>query len=158
MLISSSCPASHLPELPNNSQQGCSHSVLKCTLLYKGHACFAIQKMTAYFTTWTLLRLSLTSLVVIASASSKCFTFKVPLVSPKIYSRFPTQIPSNLCLVEWFELEGTFKDHLVQTPCHGQRHISLDQDLQSPFLHDLEHFQWGPTNLIVNKISSLRPK
>ena len=34
-------------------------------------------------------------------------------------------------------------DHLVQPPCHGQRHLSLDQGAQSPVQADLEHCQGG---------------
>jgi len=33
-------------------------------------------------------------------------------------------------IIEWFELEGTPKDHLHQPPCHGQGHLSLDQAAQ----------------------------
>ena len=44
-------------------------------------------------------------------------------------------------LTKWFALEGTFEDHLIQTPCHGQRHLSLDYVAQSPIQPDLEHFQ-----------------
>jgi len=40
-------------------------------------------------------------------------------------------------------LEGTFKDHLVQGPCHGQGHLPLDQVAQSPIQPGLEHSQGG---------------
>ena len=42
-------------------------------------------------------------------------------------------------------LEGTFKDYLVQTPCHGQGHLSVDQVVQSIVQLDLEHFPWCTT-------------
>jgi len=44
---------------------------------------------------------------------------------------------------EWFGLEGTFEDHLVQPPCHGLGHLPLDQAAQSPIHPGLEHFQGG---------------
>ena len=48
---------------------------------------------------------------------------------------------------EGFGLEGTFKGHLVQPPCHGQGHLALDQVAQSPVQPGLEHFQgWGIHN------------
>ena len=34
-------------------------------------------------------------------------------------------------LTDLFELEGTFKGHLVQLPCNEQGHLHLDQDAQS---------------------------
>lgn len=40
-------------------------------------------------------------------------------------------------IIEWFVLEGTLKDHLVQPPCHGQGHISTDEVAQSPTQPDL---------------------
>ena len=47
-------------------------------------------------------------------------------------------------IIEWFELEGTFKGHLVQPPCHEQGHLPLDQVAQSPVQPDLECSQgWG---------------
>ena len=46
--------------------------------------------------------------------------------------------------IEGFGLEKTFKDHLVQTPSHGEGHLPLDQVAQSAIQPDLEHFQrWG---------------
>jgi len=42
---------------------------------------------------------------------------------------------------ELFELEGTFKSHLVQLPCNEQGHLQLSQDAQSPIQPDLECFQ-----------------
>jgi len=44
-------------------------------------------------------------------------------------------------MIERFGLEGTFKAHLVQPPCHGQGHHSVDQIAQSPVQPDFEHFQ-----------------
>ena len=36
------------------------------------------------------------------------------------------------------------KDHLVPTPCHGQKHLPLDQVAQSPSQPGFGHFQvWG---------------
>ena len=35
-------------------------------------------------------------------------------------------------ITESFGLEGTLKGHLVQLPCHEQRHGQLDQVAQSP--------------------------
>lgn len=29
--------------------------------------------------------------------------------------------------IEWFRLEATFQDHLVQAPCHGHEYLSQDQ-------------------------------
>ena len=39
---------------------------------------------------------------------------------------------------QWFELEGTFKGHLVQLPCHEQGHPQLGQVAQNPIQPDLE--------------------
>jgi len=58
----------------------------------------------------------------------------------------------------WFKLEGTFKDHLIQFPCHGQGHLSLDQVAQSPIQLNLEHFQGsGSLNFSGQPPSSLSP-
>ena len=35
-------------------------------------------------------------------------------------------------IIEWFGMEGTFKDRLVQIPCCRQGQLSLDQLAQSP--------------------------
>ena len=43
--------------------------------------------------------------------------------------------------IEMFELEGTFKGHLVQLPCSDQGHLQLDQVAQSPIQPDLECLQ-----------------
>jgi len=49
---------------------------------------------------------------------------------------------SFCCMItEWFGWEGTFKDHLVQPPCHWQGHLPLGQVVQSPVQPGLEHFQ-----------------
>jgi len=49
----------------------------------------------------------------------------------------------NHRITERFRSEETFKDDLVQPPCHGQGHLSLDQIAQSPIQTGLEHFQGG---------------
>jgi len=41
-------------------------------------------------------------------------------------------------ITEWFGLEETFKDHLVQPPCHGQARLSWDVVVKSPIQPDLE--------------------
>jgi len=41
-------------------------------------------------------------------------------------------------IIESFELEGTFKGHLVQLLCSEQGHLQQDQVAQSPVLLDLE--------------------
>ena len=43
--------------------------------------------------------------------------------------------------MESFELEGTFKGHLVQLPCNEQGHLQLDQIAQSPIQPDTECLQ-----------------
>jgi len=46
--------------------------------------------------------------------------------------------------IEWFGLEGHFKDHPVHPPCNKQGHLELDQVAQSPLQPDTEFFQrWG---------------
>jgi len=45
-------------------------------------------------------------------------------------------------IINQFGLEGTFKDHLVQPPRHGQGHLSLHQVGKNPIQPELEHFQW----------------
>lgn len=44
-------------------------------------------------------------------------------------------------ITESFQLEGTFKGHLVQLPCTEQGHLQLDQVAQSPVYADLECLQ-----------------
>ena len=39
--------------------------------------------------------------------------------------------PYSQRTIEWFGLEGTLKDLLVQPPCHGQGQLSLDQVAQN---------------------------
>jgi len=53
----------------------------------------------------------------------------------------PVFLPWNHKFIERLALEGPFNDHLVQTPYHGQGHLSLGQ-AQSLFQPDLEHCQW----------------
>lgn len=44
-------------------------------------------------------------------------------------------------------LEGTVKSHLIQTFCHGQEHLPLDQVAPQPVQLCLEHFQgWTSTH------------
>jgi len=59
------------------------------------------------------------------------------------FEEWPTQVSVKFkkIIIEWFELEETFKDHLVQSPCHEQGHLSLDQVVQSPIQPELEQFQ-----------------
>jgi len=47
----------------------------------------------------------------------------------------------NNRIIDWFGLEGTFRGHLVQSPCHGQGHLPLDQVAQSPVQSGLVHFE-----------------
>ena len=54
----------------------------------------------------------------------------------------------SLRITERFRLEGTFKDNLVQPPCHRQEHLSLDQVAQNPAQPDLEHFNDGKVPLL----------
>jgi len=42
-------------------------------------------------------------------------------------------------ITEWFGLEGTFKNHPMQSSCHGQGHLSLDQISERPLQPELEH-------------------
>lgn len=37
-------------------------------------------------------------------------------------------------IIKWFELEETFKDHLIPSSCHGQGHRFLDQVALSPLV------------------------
>lgn len=41
-------------------------------------------------------------------------------------------VTENHRMIGWFVTGWTFKDHLVQHPCHGLGHLSLDQIAQSP--------------------------
>lgn len=56
-----------------------------------------------------------------------------------------------------FGLEGTFKNHLVQTPCHGQGHLLLDQVVQSPIHPNLEHWQRREQNCLILKEHTDKP-
>jgi len=47
----------------------------------------------------------------------------------------------TFCVTEWLGLEGTFKDHLVQFPCHSQGHLALDHVAQSPIQPSIKQFQ-----------------
>jgi len=47
-------------------------------------------------------------------------------------------------IIEFLELEETFKGHLVQLPCNEQRHAQLDQVAQDLIQPGLECLQgWG---------------
>jgi len=51
---------------------------------------------------------------------------------------------ANDRIIESLELEGTFKDHLVQLPCNKQGHTQLDQVAQGliqPYPESLQG--WG---------------
>jgi len=48
--------------------------------------------------------------------------------------------------IEWFGLEGTLKIIWFQPPCHGHRHLPLDQVAQSPIQPGLEHSQGGSSH------------
>lgn len=55
----------------------------------------------------------------------------------------------NHGFTEWFHLEGTFKNHRVQHPCHHQRYLSLDQAAQIPVQPDLD-YKGASTTLLSN--------
>lgn len=46
-----------------------------------------------------------------------------------------------LGIIEWFGLEGIFKIMQVQSLCHGQGHLPLDQVVQSLIQPGLEGFK-----------------
>lgn len=50
-------------------------------------------------------------------------------------------LPIIIINMELFELEGTFKGHLVQLPCNEQRHLQLNEVAQSPVQPNLESLQ-----------------
>lgn len=58
--------------------------------------------------------------------------------------------------MEWFGLEDAFKDHLVQPPCHRQRHLPIDYLDQSPLQNaldtssDMGHLQLLWTTCLVS--------
>ena len=49
--------------------------------------------------------------------------------------------------MESFELEETFKGHLLQLLCNEQEHLQLDQVAQSPIQLDLERLQGWDVHL-----------
>jgi len=52
----------------------------------------------------------------------------------------------NHKIIDWFGLEGTIQDHLVQTSCHGQGHEEVStSSLESsgPLILLLERFHWN---------------
>lgn len=50
---------------------------------------------------------------------------------------FYINVCQKMAVSQWFELEGTIKDYLVQNPCCVQGHLSLAQAAQSPTLNIL---------------------
>ena len=56
--------------------------------------------------------------------------------------------------IESFELEGTFKGHLVQLPCNGQGHLQLHQVAQSPIQTDLECLHGQPCCSVYSPIQA----
>jgi len=58
---------------------------------------------------------------------------------------------------EWFGLEGTFKAHLDQPPCHGQGHLLQYQVAQSPVQSDFERSQHIHPQLLWMTCSSVSP-
>ena len=48
----------------------------------------------------------------------------------------------NQRITEWFGLEETFKDQLVQHTCHGEGYLPLEHDAQSSIQPGLEPLQW----------------
>lgn len=72
-----------------------------------------------------------------------CLNLKFILIKCKV-----TGTPRNGENQRIFLLEGTIESHLVQAPCHGQRHLSLDQVGQRPIQPVHEYFQgWGICHL-----------
>ncbi|KAK4817094.1 hypothetical protein QYF61_027925 [Mycteria americana] len=79
----------------------------------------------------------------------------VDALSMEVFKDRLDGVLSNLIIIEWFGLEGTFKGHLVQPPCKKQGHLQLDQVAQSPFQPGLECFQgWGIYHLSGQPVPS----
>jgi len=55
-------------------------------------------------------------------------------------------------ITESFGLEGTFKGHLVQPPCHEQGHLQLNQVPQSSVQSDLKCFQGRGLDHLAGKL------
>ena len=60
---------------------------------------------------------------------------------PKIQLEYDE--PNISFIIESFELEGSLKGHLVLLSCNEQRHLQLDQVVQSPVQPDFECQGWG---------------
>ena len=83
--------------------------------------------------------------------------------------RITSFITIHLRIIESLELEGTFKDPIVQLPCNEQGHLQLDEVAQCPVQPDLEClWAWGihhlsgqpvpvPHHPYCEKTSSLYP-
>ena len=57
--------------------------------------------------------------------------------------------------MELFELEGTFKGHLVQLPCSEQGHPQLHQ-CSEPIQPDLGHLRgWGTTTSLGRMLGEM---
>jgi len=57
---------------------------------------------------------------------------------------YPTPVSWNHRIIEQLRFKGTFKGHLIETPCNEQGHLQLDHVAQSPIQPGLECFQgWG---------------
>jgi len=62
----------------------------------------------------------------------------------------------NHRIIDWFELEGTFKIIWFQPPCHEQGHLPLDEVAQSSIQPGLEHCQGGGSHNFSQDTNSLR--
>ena len=51
---------------------------------------------------------------------------------------------TSYIIIESFDLDGTFKGHLVQPPFNEQGHLQLHQGAQSPVQPDLERLHCAP--------------
>jgi len=59
-------------------------------------------------------------------------------------------------IIESLELEGTFKDHLVQLPCNEQGHAQLNQVAQGLTQPGLESLQgWGINHISGQPVQGL---
>jgi len=57
-------------------------------------------------------------------------------------------------IIAWLELEGTFKDHLVPTPCYWLGCYSLNYVAQNYIQPDLEHFRDGASTTFLGSLST----
>jgi len=61
-------------------------------------------------------------------------------------------------IIEWFELEGTFKDRVVQPLCCESGYLSLGRIAQSPVQPDAEDFRDGASTASLSYLfQSLLP-